>query len=371
MTGRSGNQPAPRAAVAGGPRRRRARPVALAAAAVAAALSLAIPATGAEAQTPHFGFNDNWHLHQSSLDEAAAAGSDTIRTGMYWAGVEYKRDDYYWDLYDQFYSRILSLGMRPLFVITNAPCWAAVSERACRKGRKNVLAQPPAPSEYGEWAEFVGLVAQRYPQALALEIWNEPNLSHFWYPRPKPSRYAEVLRVAADSIHAANPAMPVLSAGLVPTRHESKSKLGFKRFLKRIYREGAAQLADGIGFHPYPAFWRRAIPRVVGKLDALIASTRGIMSSFGDGATDIWVTEVGLSTTGRPNGFSENDQAAGLAEIYNALARTPGVPTVIVHRFFDQGGGSRNWETGLGVVSGNGVRKPAYCALARERGAPC
>jgi polysaccharide biosynthesis protein PslG len=358
--------------IPGRPTKHPLRPAALVAvAALAAALVLALPTASARAQAPHFGFNDNWHLHQSSLDVAAAAGSDTIRTGMYWAGVEYKRDEYYWDLYDQFYSRILSVGMRPLFVVMNAPCWAAVSERACRKGHKNVLAQPPANSEYDEWAEFVGLVAQRYPQALALEIWNEPNLSHFWYPRPKPSRYADVLSTAAQGINAANPAMPVLSAGLVPTRHESKSKLGFKRFLKRVYKEGAAQLADGIGFHPYPAFWQRSTPRVVAKLDALMGSVRSIMSSFGEPGKDIWVTEVGLSTTGRPNGFSEGQQAEGLREIYRALSGMAGVPAVIVHRFFDQGGGPGNWETGLGVVSGNGVKKPAYCALAAERGAPC
>jgi hypothetical protein len=350
----------------------RSRAIAIAVAAGLAALVLAGPAAApAGAQSPHFGFNDNWHLHQNALDQAAVAGSDTIRTGMYWAGVEYKRDDYYWDLYDQLYTRMLSLGMRPLFVVTNAPCWAAVSERACKRGRKSDLSQPPAPSEYDEWAEFVGLVAQRYPQAIAMEIWNEPNLSHFWYPRPKPTRYSEVLRSAAESIHAANPAMPVLSGGLVPTRHESRSKLGFKRFLKRVYNSGAAHLADGIGFHPYPAFWQRATPRVITKLGALMASVREIMSANGDGATDIWVTEVGLSTTGRPSGFSESQQAEGLREIYRALSQTPGVPTVIVHRFFDQGGGARNWETGLGVVSGNGVRKQAYCALAAERGAPC
>ena len=180
-----------------------------------------------------------------------------------------------------------------------------------------------------------------------------------------------MLKVAAESIHAANPAMPVLSGGLVPTSGESDSKLGFKRFLRRVYESGAAQLTDGIGFHPYPAFWHRSIPRVVAKLEALMASVRQIMSSYGEGDKDVWVTEVGLSTTGQPNGFSEGEQAEGLTEIYRSLSSMPGVPTVIVHRFLDQGGGGRNWETGLGVVSGSGNRKPAYCSLAAERGFPC
>jgi hypothetical protein len=103
---------------------------------------------------------------------------------MYQMGVEYKRDHYHWGLYDQLYSRVLSLGMRPLFVLTNAPCWAAVSEKACKRGKKSDLAEPPAPGEYDEWREFAGLVA-RYAEALAIEIWNEPIGFHpfaaFWH----------------------------------------------------------------------------------------------------------------------------------------------------------------------------------------------
>jgi hypothetical protein len=290
---------------------------------------------------------------------------------MYWDGVEYKRDDYYWDLYDQFYARMLSLGIRPVFVLTNAPCWAAVSKKACKRGTKSDRAQPPAPSEYDEWAEFAGLVAQRYPQTLAIEVWNEPNRTRFWYPRPKPKRYGEVLRTAAEGVNAANPAIPVLLAGMVATRHKSATKLGFKRFLKRVYKSGAADSADGVAFHPFPAFWRRSIPRVVGKLESLMAGVRALMSRFGDGDKDIWVTEIGLSTTGRPSGFSEAEQAQGLSEMYSLLAKMPDVPAVIVHRFLDQRGGTRNWQTGLGVVSGNGNKKPAYCALAALRARPC
>lgn len=359
-----------------GSRRRRGPATAmLAAAGLAAAVVVTmVPFAGAQAPpqvAPHFGFNDDWHLHENQLDLAAAAGSDTLRTGMYWTGVEYKRDEYYWDLYDQFYARALSLGMRPLFMITNAPCWAAVSKRACRRGKKSDLGQPPAPSEYDEWAEFVGLVAQRYPEALALEIWNEPNLTKFWYPRPKPTRYADVLRAAAEGIHAANPAMPVLLAGMVPTRGKSKTKLGFKRFLRRVYKTGVPQLADGIAFHPFPAFWHRSIPRVLDKLESLMGGIRAIMSHFGDGDKDVWVTEIGLSTTGRPSGFTEAEQAEGLSAMYRMLSQMPGVPAVIVHRFLDQQGGKKNWQTGAGVVAGSGNLKPAYCALAAERGVPC
>lgn len=357
--------------------RRRRLTLLLATLGIAAVVSLsAVPFAGAQTPVPrqgapYFGFNDDWHLNQNQLGLAAEAGSNAIRTGMYWTGVEYKRDEYYWNVYDELYSRALSLGIRPLFMITNAPCWAAVSPKACKRGKKRDLAQPPAPSEYDEFAEFAGLVAQRYPAALGIEVWNEPNLTRFWYPRPKPKRYADVLRAAVEGIHAANPAMPALMAGMVPTRGKNANKLGFKRFLKRVYKSGAAQLTDGIAFHPFAAFWHRPMSIVLDKVESLMGSIRGIMSQYGDGSKNVWVTEIGMSTTGRPRGFSEQEQAEGLSAMYRILSGMPGVPLVIVHRFLDQNGGAKNWQTGAGVISANGVKKPAYCALAAERGMPC
>ena len=44
---------------------------------------------------------------------------------------------------------------------------------------------------------------------------------------------------------------------------------------------------------------------------------------------------------------------------------------MIVHRFLDQSGGKKNWQTGAGVVNTGGGLKPAYCALAAVRGFPC
>ena len=121
----------------------------------------------------------------------------------------------------------------------------------------------------------------------------------------------------------------MLLAGMVPTRGKSKTKLGWKRFLRRVYKAGAAQLADGIGFHPFAAFWHRSIPRVLAKVEALMASIQGIMSRYGDADKDVWVTEIGLSTTGRP-GFSKSEQADGLAAMYRLFAGMPAVPAVIV-----------------------------------------
>src|SRR5204863_9967969 len=83
-------------------------------------------------------------------------------------------------------------------------------------------------------------------------------------------------------------------------------------------------------------------------------------------------TETGVSTTG-PYPYTLNGQATALVSVYETLERVPGVPTVIIHRFFDGDYGAGDWSTGLGVVAikPRVHEKPAYCALAAVRGSPC
>ena len=68
---------------------------------------------------------------------------------------------------------------------------------------------------YGEWQEFLEEVARRFPQAAAIEIWNEPNLSGFWKPEPQPERYARLVASAYEAIKAADPGIQVIAGGRI------------------------------------------------------------------------------------------------------------------------------------------------------------
>ena len=89
------------------------------------------------------------------------------------------------------------------------------------------------------------------------------------------------------------------------------------------------------------------------------------------------MTEVGLTTTG-PFGVSERDQAIALVRQYRALEAMDDVEVATFHTLIEPKGypGSprvddpRDAEVGYGVVRKDLTPKPAYCALARERGRP-
>ena len=73
---------------------------------------------------------------------------------------------------------------------------------------------PPAPSHYGDAAAFAVLLAQRYPNAAGIEVWNEENLSEFWAPTPDVGAYMTLLGDVYTAVKAAVPSMPVVMGGL-------------------------------------------------------------------------------------------------------------------------------------------------------------
>jgi hypothetical protein len=63
-----------------------------------------------------------------------------------------------------------------------------------------------APTSTEEYAEFAGLVAERYAgKVSAYEIWNEPNTYVYWAPKPDAAAYTELSQAAYPAIKAADP----------------------------------------------------------------------------------------------------------------------------------------------------------------------
>jgi polysaccharide biosynthesis protein PslG len=342
---------------------------------MAVPLALAVLALGlsgcgkSEPSGPSFGFNEAWPLHLDEVALSAAGGADTDRLVLAWNRVETHRGRFDWRGPDRAYRTMLAHGVRPLFVVTSAPCWAQSYIGVCLGAGPPSFS--PGAAQIDDFADFVAGAARRYPRAEGLEIWNEPNLPKFWRPRPDPELYGRLLRAAADAVHASGSSVPVVSGGLSPVARTNGGKIDYASFLRRMNAAGGIGAADAIGFHPYPPHDQPiATDAAVGDVDALVSRARGTLAGVGEAEKPIWVTETGVSTSG-PAAFTPAEQASVLGQIYDHLAATANVPVVIFHRFLDQPLGPRDWESGAGVVSTRAAPKPAYCALAQARGVSC
>ena len=342
--------------------------------AVAAATpELPEPAPRAQADPgaePYFGFNEDWFSHRHKIRFVARGGADTIRTVISWSAVEPKPGVYRWNRYDRLYGRMLANGTRPLWVLGDAPCWArelAIAECA----GQGLAAFPPAESRSLEFSLFAAKVAERYPEAVAIEAWNEPNLWAFWRPQPDPELAARLTAWANAGVDLIDPDMPVLLGGLsplLPSELSPPKEIAYAEFLRRAYAAVGPGHWDAVAMHPFPSFQKSThyLREIVAHLDRV----RRVLRGSGDGRAPIWVTEIGLSTAGlRP--YSAAEQAKGLVRIYRGLAARGDIPAIIIHRVMDQPKSLRTAESGWGIVRRGGRPKPAYCALAEERGERC
>ena len=323
---------------------------------------------------PLYGMNDDWanHLLMKTIAHALQitglvddTHSDVIRMNMLWSVVEKRQGTYDWSAFDQLNTMFKLHGMKPLWVILSAPCWAQPNPAGCYAGNDKLR---PAPAYYDELARFSAAAAARYGNAIGFEVWNEPNYPRFWGgDMPDPADYSNMFKQVADAIHTGAPGMPVATGGLSPHADSDRNAIGFSNFVAAMYANGAAQKADAIGIHPYAS---------VGPDEDYIADVRvylgkivGAMRAAGDATTPMWATEYGISTTG-PHAFSPDQQATALADIFNMMRRVDSIPLVITNGLVDNPGLAER-EGGWGLVNPDLTRKPAFCALNAVRGLGC
>jgi polysaccharide biosynthesis protein PslG len=323
-----------------------------------------------------FGFNEDPDPRVFALQDSL--NMPVRRVSIPWGSVETSRGVWSWGQFDTAYKAMLDAHLRPLIVAGTAPCWAH-AESPCNP------AAPPAPSFDSAWADYVRRLAARYPEAIGIEVWNEPNISPSFQP-VDPARYTALLKEAYGAVKRVDPKMKVISGGLFASDASGSYGMADGQFLAAMYAAGAKGFMDAIGAHPYPIVTgsdgaTRYDPAGTEQdLDRL----RAVRDAAGASSTPIWITEMGVSTQtvpGSPPGATEAQQADYLIRLVHDAQADSDVPVVLIHRLVDvpapntgpfpyvtppvpgQGG---TVESGFGVFRADGKPKPSACALSRE-----
>lgn len=315
---------------------------------------------------PQFGFNEAIQPDAAGNELIAESGATFVRVALNWASSEQTPGTLTFAGPDGVNEELQRYGLKPLWVVTSSPCWAA--QNKCSSPQPGFA---PEPDRLDDYAAFVVEVAKRYPDSIGIEVWNEPNIPNFWRPAPQADVYREMLAKTADAVHESGSDIPVVMAGPSPTTEEQAAeiptKIPFVPFIEEVMSGPDAPDVDAIGTHPYSLLQRKADP-----IDESIRLFEEARDAAERAAPDVpvWVTEVGLTTEGK-FAVEKGTQAEGLREIFNTLA-DDGVPVITVHRFFDQVDPPFAFEEGFGVVADDrSTRKESFCALAEAAGTEC
>lgn len=324
-------------------------------------LALAAPASASAAPTPWVGFNDLSSVagaitYDTAARAAADAGANSTRVIIDWSWIENKDDVFTWGVIDGVYWANLARGIRPLIGITGAPRWAWDRSATCPAGAH--CAYPPGRGRDADYQQMIRLLTRRYPQAVAIEVGNEPNLSWAWAGGLDPARYTELLKSAYRAVKSVDPAMPVISGGLAAalTDRSSDDAIGLRPFLQAMYDHGAKGYMDGISIHPYPSGVDFAASF---EALSLVKETR---TANGD-SVPLWVTEFGQTTTGN-SASSPYEQGVTIPALFDALRADPEIRSVYVHTLLEDPDNDVPAERGYGLMKRDLTPKPAYCGLA-------
>jgi beta-xylosidase len=180
----------------------------------------------------------------------------------------------------------------------------------------------------------------------AAMIWNEPNNKSHWDPAVDPGwrLFAPMARLAAQAIHAENPALPRVLGGISPID---------PGFIANMAAQGVLDDVEIVAVHGFPLDWNLwQIDEWPQKVAQIRALTR----------LPVWVTEVGVSSFG-----ADEVQAWGLERTAELLIGK--VPRIHWYSLYDL---PREWEatTRHKEAEGSSYYRHFHMGLLREDGTP-
>ena len=240
-----------------------------------------------------------------------------------WADTEKTAGQDDFSVYAKLADDLAAHGMRPWFILDyQNPLYEKQRAVADEAGR----------AAFAQWA--AAAAKQFRGQGVIWEIWNEPNNTHFWEPKPDPAAYAALALVATKAIKEGDPEAVVVgpAAALVDLD-----------FLRACGEAGLFGWWDGVSVHPY----RQTQPETAA---GDFQQTRALLRRYtppGRAPPALLAGEWGYSTAWP--GFDENAQAVYLARMaLSDLAE--GVPLTIWYDWRDDGVDPQNPEHHFGLV---------------------
>jgi hypothetical protein len=316
--------------------------------------------------------DDSWvHLADRDcvLGLQAKAGAGVVRVTFDWAQIETRPGVYDFSRYDVWMRSVASHRMRVLPILFNTPSF---------RGRQSRRGTYP-PRDFDAYASFAAAAVARYgpngsffsdnpdvPKVpiRSWQVWNEPNLSVYWLPRPNPREYVQMLGAAYRAIKAVDRRAEVVTAG-IPASLLSGA-IRFERFIGAMYRAKGARYFDTMAPNAYGRTAQDVI-RSMGRL-------RKLMNRNGDRRGKIWITEIGWGTGGPRSRFNigERRQAIEIPKLLRGLYRARGrlrLRGVVYFGWQDLRPYAPKFKDMWGLHTGlfklNGRPKPAYRAFKR------
>jgi hypothetical protein len=262
-------------------------------------------------------------------------------------------------------------GVRPLLAIMAPPRWALPANFKCPDGSAACYGAPTRQS-LPQLALLAAAAVRFFPNAVAVEAFNEPNTAVNWAPRVDPRGYLRALRSVRRGVRSASKRIPVITGGLINFFQGHPGDMDVPEFLEALYRAGGKGSFDGIGLHPYQADKDPSAPNSLWR--QRLEAARTIAARNGDAGIPIYITESGYPTGGEAAWTikpSDAEQSRLERCSYLLEAGSRDVAVILHNMIFDEPkAGGDTIEQHWGFVGADGSAKPAlndFGAMLRRK----
>jgi hypothetical protein len=324
-------------------------------------------------------------LEEQEFSRMGRGGVDTLRHLTLWPSIEPRRDEYNWSELDYLVANSAANDVEVLPFVYGTPNWA---RGGCSGDENACMRTPPLKKNAAAaWQDFLRDFVERYgPQGsfwsdssdpydppfvpiTQIQIWNEPSSLTYWRPKPKPKKYAKLVRLSNSAINSVDPSVEVVLAGIFPAPEGGKA-FRFTNFLEEFYdARGIKKAFDVAAFHPYAAS--------LGRLNNQVKTIRRAMKEGGVRGKRLWISELGWGSDppqpGRPLIKGVDGQRSLLEQSFNLLAAKRAawkIEGVLWYSWRDPGINYENCPfcSSSGLFRENGDAKPSWHSYVQSTG---
>lgn len=292
--------------------------------------TFAIFASTAQALPPGFwGVVPQSHLDAEKFQRLSRGGVESMRMPLAWAAVQPSQESTLdWSAFDNQVEEAAKAGIKVLPFITGAPEWAVPAVKVPGAGGLVAPARlPVSGAARTGWVNFLTAAVARYGPTGSFwsehpgvpkrpirnwQVWNEPNFKYF-IAKPNPGEYGKLVKLSYTALRAADPGAQVILAGLFARPKGARNaKTGKHKslnwyasdFVNAMYAltPGVKTRFNGVALHPYTI---RA-----SELTPVTEEFRKVLTTHGDGAKGLWLTELGWSS-GKASGGNQFAKGPG------------------------------------------------------------